>query len=92
MAIFHKKIIKNRLAVEFQNSTYVHRTADQVSVGYYCDKNLERKNSKSTLEILNTYSTFVFESKIAILFYCLLTFKTLGEDRYYLVGNLNLPI
>ena len=57
--------------MEFQNSTYVHRTADQVSVGYYCDKNLEDrlegKNSKSTLEILNTYSTFVFESKIAIL-------------------------
>jgi hypothetical protein len=38
MAIFHKKIIKikKRLPLEFQNSMQVHRTADQISVGYYC--------------------------------------------------------
>ena len=28
--------IKNLLPVEFQNSMLVHRTADQVAVGYYC--------------------------------------------------------
>ena len=33
---FCKKMIKNRLPMEFQNSMQVHRTADQVSVGYYC--------------------------------------------------------
>ena len=34
--------------MEFQNSMYVHRTADQVSVGYYCvgDKPLEMKKKK----------------------------------------------
>ena len=60
-----------------QNIWTLHRTTDQVSVNYYCDKNLGRKNSKSTLEIL---------------FYWLITFKTLGEDRYYLERNSNLPI